>query len=168
MQRRRLLTLGLGAASVLALAGGGMALLRPGYARGRLAPEAAAVIDAIARAVLDGSLSPPPAERDAAFLAHLTRMDTTIAAFPAATQAELSRLLALLASPLGRTLLAGLQTPWEAASIADIQQCMQSMRLSSLKLRQQVYHALRDLTNAAFYADSAAWRLMGYPGPVPA
>jgi hypothetical protein len=39
------------------------------------------------------------------------------------------------------------------------------MRTSTLVLRQQAYHALRDLTNAAFYADAAAWAPMGYPGP---
>ena len=41
---------------------------------------------------------------------------------------------------------------------------MQVERLR-LALRQQAYHALRDLTNAAHYADPQIWALMGYPGP---
>ena len=35
----------------------------------------------------------------------------------------------------------------------------------ALALRQQAYHALRELTNAAYYADASAWRTLGYPGP---
>jgi hypothetical protein len=167
MQRRRLLTLGLGATVLLALAGGGLAWLRPGVAHGRLTPGGAAVFHAVARAVLDGSLPAPPGPRNAALQAHMKRLDAAIGAFPAATQAELSQLLALLAAAPGRTLLAGLQTDWDEASVADIQQCLQGMRLSSVRLRQQAYHALRDLTNAAFYADPGTWARMGYPGPVP-
>jgi hypothetical protein len=41
---------------------------------------------------------------------------------------------------------------------------LQGLRTSSLSLRQQVYHALRDLTNAAWFADAAAWSAIGYPG----
>ena len=39
------------------------------------------------------------------------------------------------------------------------------MRTSRIGLRQQAYHALRDLTNAAYFADPQTWPLMGYPGP---
>ena len=63
-------------------------------------------------------------------------------------------------------MLAGLKTAWADADPAEIQASLESMRLSSLNLRQQIYHALRDLTNAAYYADPIAWPLMGYPGPV--
>ena len=30
---------------------------------------------------------------------------------------------------------------------------------------QQAYQALRDLTNAAWFADPEAWSAIGYPGP---
>jgi hypothetical protein len=167
MQRRRLLTLGLGAAALLATVGGGLAWLRPGVAQGHLTAGGAAVFRAVALAVLEGSLPALPAQRELALSAHMHRLNAAIAAFPAATQAELSQLLALLASPPGRRLLAGLHTDWDEASVPDIQQSMQSMRLAALRLRQQAYHALRDLTNAAFYAAPATWPAMGYPGPVP-
>ena len=39
------------------------------------------------------------------------------------------------------------------------------MRTASLTLPQQAYHALRDLTNAAYFADAASWSQLGYPGP---
>ena len=93
-------------------------------------------------------------------------MNALIGALPVPTQKELSNLLALLASAPGRTMLAGLGTAWADADTAEIQACMEALRTSSVQLRQQVYHALRDLTNAAFYADPSAWPLMGYPGPV--
>ena len=39
------------------------------------------------------------------------------------------------------------------------------MRFADSLTRQQVYHALRDLTNAAWFADAGTWGLLGYPGP---
>ena len=58
-----------------------------------------------------------------------------------------------------------LASEWPTASIAELQQALRDMRYSALALRQQAYHALRDLTNAAFYAEPAAWVALGYPGP---
>ena len=165
MQRRSLLKLGIGSAVVLAVAGGGIALLRPGIERGRLAPAGREVFEAVARGVLDGVLPNDASARSAALKAHLQRLDATIAAFPAATRAELSQLLALLGSTAGRLGLAGLRSDWPQADIAQIQQALQGMRTASLALRQQAYHALRDLTNAAYFADALTWPAMGYAGP---
>lgn len=166
MQRRTLLRLGIGAAAVLAVAGGGVALLQPGLRDGRMSDGARAVMRSVALAVLDGVLPADAAQRQAALLAHLDRLDAAVAAFPSATRAELSQLLALLASTPGRVALAGLHTPWEAAGIDAVQQSLQGLRLSRLSLKQQAYHALRDLTNAAYFSDPAGWRHMGYPGPL--
>ena len=165
MQRRTLLKLGVGSAAVLAVAGAGLALLRPGLEGGRLAPAGREVFGAVARAVLDGILPVDAAPRSAALCAHLARLDDTIAAFPSATQAELAQLLALLASSAGRVALAGLLADWPDASVAEIQQALQGMRTARLELRQQAYHALRDLTNAAYFADASAWPALGYTGP---
>lgn len=167
MQRRSLLKLSVGAAALLALAGGGVALFQPGLAAGRLTPTGKAVFDAVARAVLDGSLPAAAPERRAALDAQLRRLDDVILAFPAAVQAELSQLLAILSTTAGRRLLAGLATDWPNATVAQVQSAFNDMRLSGIAARQQAYHALRDLTNAAFYADSSAWPLLGYPGPRP-
>ena len=152
---------------MLAILGGGVALVRPGLEKGRLTPDAEEIFRVIATAVLDGSFAAAPDVREAQVRRHIQRVDEAIAAFPVSTQAELSELLALLATAPGRLLLAGLHTPWAEASPQEIQTGLQAMRTSSIKLRQQTYHALRDLTNAAFYADPQAWPLMGYSGPVP-
>ncbi|WP_280152982.1 hypothetical protein [Piscinibacter sp. XHJ-5] len=165
MQRRSWLKLGFGAAALLALAGGGLALLKPGWADGRMTPAARSVFHAVARAVLDGSLPADAAQRSAALESHLERLDETLAGFPAATHHELSQLLMLLASPPGRVALAGLHTDWPDASVEQLQHALQGMRTSNIALRQQAYHALRDLTNAAYYAAPQIWALTGYPGP---
>ena len=157
--------LGIGAAAVLAIAGGGLALLRPGWSGGRLSADANVVMRAVARAVLDGNLPADAMAREAALHGHLQRLSATIAGFPAATQDELSQLLALLASPPGRMLLAGLQAPWAEATIEQLSASLQDMRTSSIALRQQAFHALRDLTNAAYFADPGTWPMLGYPGP---
>jgi|CXWL01.1.fsa_nt_gi hypothetical protein len=165
MQRRTLLKLGIGATVILAAAGGGIALLHPGLANGRLSEGARALMHAVAGAVLEGALPPAGTERDRAIEAHLQRLEAAIAAFPPVTQGELSQLLALLASTPGRLALAGLSTPWPQAGVAQVQASLQGMRLSGLALKQQAYHALRDLTNAAYFSDPSAWLRMGYPGP---
>jgi len=165
MQRRTLLKLGAGSAAVLALAGGGLALLRPGLSQGRLSAAGREVFHAVARAVLDGALPSDDRARAVALEAHLQRLDETVAAFPPATQSELSQLLALLASTPGRLGLARLRPAWPDADVVEVQQALQGMRTSSLALPQQAYHALRDLTNAAYFADAATWSQLGYPGP---
>ena len=58
-------------------------------------------------------------------------------------------------------------TPSTALTPAELQAALQAMRVASIATRQQVYHALRDLTNAAYYAEPATWAQLGYPGPTP-
>lgn len=165
MKRRRLLKLGLGAAVLLGLAGGGVALLRPGWVDGKMSPGARRVMRAIARAVLDGSLPASAPDLDAALRLQLDQVDEAIAKFPPAVRAELSQLFALLSSAPGRWGLAALQTEWDSASLAELNQSLQAMRFSRLALRQQSYHALRDLNYAVYFAEPRHWVQIGYPGP---
>jgi len=166
MQRRRLLQVGTLTAALLGSAGAGLALLRPGVRDGRFTAEARLVFAAVAAAVLDGMLPRDTAPRAAALRAHLDRMDTTFAGLPPALQAEVGELATLLATAPTRLALTGLGAAWHEAPVADVQTMLQRLRLSSLALRQQVYHALRDLTNAAWFADPGAWPGIGYPGPL--
>lgn len=142
-----------------------MVLLRPALSEGRLRSGAREVMRSVALAVLDGVLPPDSAAQTAILEAHLSRLDAAITAFPAPVKAELSQLLALLAAPPGRLALTGLSPHWPEASVAQVQAALQGMRLSSLALKQQAYHALRDLTNAAYFSDPSAWIHLGYPGP---
>lgn len=166
MQRRALLKLGVTSAAVLMLVGGASALLQPGLQGGALTSAGREVFAAVGRAVLDKSL---PQEEDAlqnALNALLRRVDTLVQALPPHAQSELSQLLSVLASAPGRRTLASLRSPWPDASLADIQQALQVMRLSTLAMRQQTYAALHEITTAAYFSDAATWPLLGYPGPL--
>jgi len=165
MKRRRLLQLGLGAAVLVGVAGGGIALIKPGLDEGRLSPEARSLMRAVALAVLEGLWPSPGPEREAQLARHLSTLESSIAGFPRATQNELSQLLALLCSSAGRWSLLGLHSDWSEASTAEVQTALQGLRASRLALRQQVYGALRDLNSALFFAEPAHWALVGYPGP---
>ena len=165
MQRRSFLKLGFGATTALVLVGGGLAMFQPGLQDGRLNAASREVFAGVARAVLDGSLPADSIQRHLALQLHLQRLDDVLFAFPREVQAELSQLLAILGSTPGRVALAGLHAPWPEASVAQVQTALQGMRVSSLAPKQQAYQALRDLTNAAYYADPSAWNILGYPGP---
>lgn len=86
--------------------------------------------------------------------------------FPPHVQAELSQLLGLLSTGVGRRVLAGLASDWPSASVTEVQHALQSMRLSRLALRQQSYLALHDIVGAAYFSDASTWATLGYPGPV--
>jgi hypothetical protein len=164
-QRRTLLKVGLAAGAALAVAGGAAVwMTEPAWKGQALSATGQRVLRAVARAVLEGSL---PADAESALSAHLTRMNATLGGMPPGTQAEVNELLTILGTAAGRLGLASLRSDWQDASVAQIQSALQGMRTSSLALRQQAYHALRDLTHAAYFADASTWSALGYPGPNP-
>ena len=165
MQRRGLLKLGLGAAIVIGVAGAGVALIKPGLVDGKLSPGSRELMRAAAVAVLGDLLPPAGPEREAALDAQLTRLDISVAALPAATRKELSDALGLLATAAGRYALVGLSRPWGEATVYEIHEAFNAMRLSTSNTRQQIYHALRDLNAIAFFTEPANWKTAGYAGP---
>ena len=50
--------------------------------------------------------------------------------------------------------------------MAQLQKALQSMRVSTLSLRQQAYHALHDIVGGAYFSDAQTWAQLGYPGPI--
>lgn len=166
MQRRTLLKLGLVSGAALTLLAGTAVLLHePAWRDGRLTNTGYRVLSALARAILDGWLPGDIAAQQVELASHLNRVNETLRAMPRATQSELAQLLALLASTPGRLALVGLVVDWPEADVAQIQAALQGMRASRVGLRQQAYHALRDLTHAAYFSDPATWAHLGYPGP---
>lgn len=165
MQRRSLLKLGAVSAAVLVIAGGGLALMQPGLSQGRLAAAARDVFAAVGRAILEGTLPSDAGAQQIAVNGLLERIEGLVAGLPLHAQAELSQLLALLASGAGRRTLAGLNPEWPIATNAQVQQALQSMRVSGLTLRRQAYQALHDIVGSAYFADAGTWALLGYPGP---
>lgn len=164
--RRRLLQLGVGAAAVFTVVGGAAWLWQPGWRSGRLSDAGRAVFRAVGRCVLEGSLPTETAARDAALDRHLAQLDATIAGLHHAARAELSQLLGLLALAPARRWFTGLNMDWSDAGIDALEPALRRMRSDAHLLRQQAYHALRDLTNAAYYAQPEHWASMGYPGPL--
>lgn len=166
MRRRSWLKLGIGSAVVLAVGGVAIALMAPGLRNGRLTSTSRAVVRAVAEAFLSAVLPTEPAARAAALDGLLARLDTLVAALPAHAQGELSQLLTLLATSVGRRTLAGLDAPWSEAPAAEVASALQSMRISSLTLRRQAYQALHDIVGAAYFTEESTWAMLGYPGPV--
>lgn len=167
MKRRTLLTVGAGAGILLALAGGTIALLKPGLQQGRLSAGGREMFAAVATGVLGDLLPAEAGARAAALDGHLKRLDDTIAGLPPALQAEIDELVTLLSAAPGRVALAGLRPGWSQASVAELQDMLRGLQTSSLLLRQQLFHALRNLSNAAYFADASTWPAIGYPGPMP-
>lgn len=165
MQRRSLLALGAVSAALLAVGGGALALLQPGLHEAKLSSGAREVFSGASRGLLDGSLPAGGEPLLAALDGLLQRIDGVVAALPPHAQSELSQLLAVLSSAGGRRALAGLDKPWAAASVPDIQQALQGMRVSRISLRQQAYQALHDIVSGAYFSDPPTWNLLGYPGP---
>ena len=165
MQRRTLLTLGIVTGALPALAGGTVALLRPGRRDGKLTAAGRAMFTAVAGAVLGPLLPPDAALRAQALQAHLDRVQATIAGMPPAMQSELDELVTIVSSAPGRLALVGLNTDWTTATEPQVTAALQGMRESSLALRQQAFHALRDISNASYFAHATTWSAIGYPGP---
>lgn len=165
--RRRFLALGIGAAVVLAVGGGVASAVKPALVGSRLTDIGRAVFSAVGLAVLGGVLPPVGPLRVRALEGYLSRIDALIAGLPMHAQDELGQLLSLLGTSAGRLGLAGLSAPWLDASAEQVQAAMQSMRLSSLGLKRQGYHALQNIASGAYFSDSSTWAVMGYPGPPP-
>ena len=150
----------------MALLGTAAALIQPGLVRGALTPAGREVFRAVGLGVLDKTLPDQMAAKNAALTGLLNRCDVLISALAPHAQAELSQLLSILASSVGRRALAGLSDPWDTASPAAIQAALQDMRLSGLAVRQQAYAALHDITAGAYFSEPATWSMLGYPGPL--
>ena len=167
MQRRSLLKLGVLSGAVLALAGGAAALLQPGLAQGHLTAPARALFGSLGSAILQGPLPVDADARGRALVRMVERVDALASRLPPAVQSELSQLLGVLCSAPGRIGLAGLVPAWAEASEAQVQSSLESMRFSSLALRQQAYLALHEIVAGAYFSDEATWFHLGYSGPLP-
>lgn len=167
VSRRTIFKGGMAAAALLALGGGAAWRWRSGLQGAHLSESGRAIFRAVGRAVLEGSLPADGVARERALDVQLRAVDDLLAGLPAATRTELGLLLGLLSVTPGRRWLTGLDVDWPEADVAAVEAALRRMRTDPQALRQQAYHALRDLSNAAFYAQPAQWALLGYPGPTP-
>jgi hypothetical protein len=162
MQRRSLLRLGFAAGALVAVGGGLIATLRPGWRGAQLTDEGREVMAAVSRAVV-----PVLAQADRASMdSQLSAIELLIATLPRPLQNELADLLALLCSAPGRWAVVGLRSDWAKANPAETSRALEDMRHSAIALRAQAYQALREVCLAAHHADPASWRELNYPGPL--
>ncbi len=164
LKRRSLLKLGLGSAIVLAVGGGAVALMQPGLRNGKLSDDARLIFSRAGQTILAGTLPMEAGPNQIAINALLDRIDNFIGGTPDHVQAELSQLLGLLATAAGRWGVVGLSSAWENATIADMTTAFQAMRVSSVSLRVQAYHALHDIVCASYFSGQESWAVLGYPG----
>ncbi len=158
MQRRTWLKLGVGSATILALAGGGLALVVPGLDKlGRLSDTGRLVFSAVGRAVLQGSLPAEVGTQTSVVQGLLDRISVLTTNLPPHAQDELSQLLSLLATSAGRWSLAGLTKHRTDASVSDIQTALQSMRVSAMEIKRQAYQGLHDIVGAAYFSETSTW-----------
>ena len=151
---------------MLALAGGSAALLSPGLTRAKLTSSGREIFAAVARGALEGALPQDAGARASSIAGLVDRIDALIATLPPHVQDELAQLLSLLASAPGRIAFADLRPTWSAATAAQVQASLHSMRTSSIALRQQAFLALPEIVGAAYFSEPSTWSLLGYPGPV--
>ena len=165
-QRRTFLKLGIASAIVLAVAGGAVALMKPGLIEGKISPSTRLILTQVAQGLLAGSLPADAAARQRILDGMMARTDTFIAGLPPHVQAELSQLFGLLATAAGRRGLVGLSATWEAATVDEIVSALQAMRGSGMELRIQAYQGFHDLVCVPYFSGEESWDLLGYPGPL--
>lgn len=164
-RRRWLLKAGLALGAVGAALGGSVFWNR-GVADGKLTPHGRSVLRGVARAVLSDVLPASPAGRKQRLDALLPRLETIVQSMPPSGQQELAALLGVLANAPARLMVTGLSRSWDEASTEDIAHALESMRVNALPTTMMAYHAVRDLTAMAYFADPENWPAVGYPGPL--
>ncbi len=137
-----------------------------GIAKGQLTERGRDVFKAMTRAALSHMLPTDAAQRDAKLDANLTRLNEMVKSMPPSAQMELSALLGLLVNAPTRLMVTGLTHSWADASVEEVTQALESMRIHSLPTTMISYHALRDLTCIAFFTTPDNWSLSGYSGPL--
>lgn len=130
-----------------------------------LRPRERIMLAAIAAVILAGALPPQTEAREQAIDVLMLDLDRALAGLNPNTQDEVRELFSLLDFAPARWLVAGVRKPWNEAAADDIAGFLQDWRLSRWALLQSAYHALHELTYAAWYAQPAAWTAMGYAGP---
>jgi hypothetical protein len=164
--RRQFLKVGLAGGAVLAAVGWfGSRPKEPRSLAGALDERAMGIVAALVPVVLDGVLPRGTDERRIAIRETAEAFGRAVSGLAPAVQEEIAQLFSLLGMPLTRVLLAGMLTPWDQASSADIARFLDRWRTSRFDLLRAGYQALTRLLQASWYGNSASWALLGYPGP---
>jgi hypothetical protein len=164
LSRRRFLQVGLAGTALLVAA---RWLDRPAPAAPLhvLDPDRTRVIEALVPAVLANALPSDPEQRRLAIAEVVAAFDRAVSGLFPAVQGEIADLLGLLHFAPTRLALAGLSSPWQEASVEDVNTFLSRWRTSRFDLMRAGYQALTQLIQAAWYGNPRSWGAIGYPGP---
>lgn len=165
LPRRQFLKVGLAGTALLAAARwlDAPAATAPAYRV--LDARSAALVAALVPVVLAGSLPGEARARASAVREVVAAFDRAIAALNPVVQEEIGQLLALLRYAPTRLALAGLWSPVEESTPAEIAGFLAAWRASRFDLLHAGYQALTQLLQASWYDNPASWAAIGYPGP---
>lgn len=143
---------------------GGSALL---FVAGCAKRDAASndIVGALVPVVLAGALPDEGSAKATAIAQIVEAFGRAVQRLAPAIREEVADLLALLAFAPTRILVAGVASPWNEASAAEIERFLRDWRASRFELRRSGYRALTQLIQAAWYDNPSAWPIIHYPGP---
>ena len=151
-----------------ALTGCGTSDTPPAPGLAYLKPADVALFRAVLPAIAIELEPMPAAQRHARIDAALKNIDGSIAAMGQNGQAELRKLLDLLSSTPLRWALAGIRTPWEAATLQQVRNFLARWRGSRFATLNAGGVVLVKLASVGYFVLPDTWEASGYPGPNPA
>jgi hypothetical protein len=166
LTRRQFIKVGLAGAAVFAAArflDRPLAAAAAGYRI--LDEEAARMVAALVPVILAGALPEETAARARAVRETVEAFDRAVSGLTPSVQEEVGQLFSFLAFAPTRVGFAGLWVPVEEATPEDLKAFLMRWRSSRFDLQRFSYNALTQLIQAAWYGNTTAWAVIGYPGP---
>ncbi|MBY5922428.1 TAT leader-containing periplasmic protein [Ferrimonas balearica] len=160
MDRRQFLMAGLVGTAAVAT---GIALWPVEKPLPGLTDPQARVLKALVVPVLYGAA--PEAELTAQSDQVAAQVAHTIATLPPGSQAQLNQLFETLENRLGVLALTGSMTPLLARQPEALAEMLEQWRTHFLDTLEIAYQGLKELIQAAWYADPAHWPALGYNKP---
>jgi hypothetical protein len=122
-------------------------------------------VGALVPVVLAGALPADEAGRRVAIADVVAAFDRAVGGLAIPVQQEIAELFSFLHTPPLRVAFAGLWSPLEDSTPAEIREFLLRWRDSPFDLQRAGYRALTQLIQAAWYGNSSSWAAIGYPGP---
>jgi hypothetical protein len=145
---------------------GGLVYWHRGMSEGRLTDHGRDVFRGLLAGFVGEMLPADATQRHAYIEGQLPKIERFINALPHMLQVQVNALLGLLSNGATRRLVTGLKTDWAQASLPELSEALEAMRLNDMAGTRLVYQVLRSVTCMAFFSQSENWPLTGYPGPV--
>ena len=127
--------------------------------------RAVELLHALVPVVLADALPPEAGARSTAIGEIIEAFDRALSGLDPAIQDEIGQMLGLLVFAPTRIAVAGVWPPWPEASAEEVAGFLRDWRDSRYELKRSGYRALTQLIQAAWYDNTRAWNVIGYPGP---